>query len=267
MKISLLQAEITLGDFAENKRHVQALLQKALREAPDVVVLPEMWNIGFFPKPLGAYADLDGKVCRAFLSALAKEHAVNIVGGSAAVNQDGAMKNTSYIFDRAGNCIASYSKAHLFSPTKEDQFFQHGDEIITFPLDGVRCGIAICYDLRFPEFIRALALRRIDILFVVAAWPVERLPHWRLLNAARAVENQIFVAAVNGVGTFKNFHLGGDSLLIDPWGNILQEAAAAETVASAVFDLGSLKEIRSRMHIMRDRRPALYRDAARYFQF
>jgi predicted amidohydrolase len=259
MKISLLQAKISLGCLEENRQSVRRLLEAAMPDAPDVAVLPEMWSVGFFPKPLSGYADEDGSQTREFLGGLAKEYSVNIVGGSVAVKCGDAIANTSYIFDRRGSAIASYEKIHLFSPTKENKFFKNGKKITSFTLDGVKCGIAICYDIRFPELIRKLALDGIDVLFVPAAWPVERLPHWQLLNTARAVENQIFVAAVNGAGSFKKFHLGGNSLLIDPWGKILNQADGSESIITADFDLSILKDIRSNMNIMHDRQPQLYK--------
>lgn len=255
MKISLLQTRIALGDFTANKYAVTNLLQTAMRESPDVIVLPEMWNIGFFPRPLNEYADDHGQQVRTFLSGLAEKYSVNIVGGSAAVQKNGNFFNTAYIFDRLGNNIAEYSKIHLFSPTKEDKFFQHGSQLATFELDDVKCGIALCYDIRFPEQIRRLALQKIDILFLPAAWPVERLTHWQILNTARAIENQIFVAAANGVGTFNKFQLGGSSLLIDPWGQILNQADDSETIVSANFKLAVLQDIRAHMNIMQDRQP------------
>lgn len=255
MKISLLQPQISLGDFIKNKQTIIKLFEIALCESPDVIALPEMWNIGFFPHPLKHFADKDGhEVCH-FLSSLAKKYGVNLVGGSVAIRRGEDYFNTSFVFDRHGKKIAAYDKIHLFSPAHENTFFQHGSQLTSFKLDGINCGLAICYDLRFPEQIRRLALQNIDILFLPAAWPVERLAHWQILNTARAIENQIFVAAINGVGTFQHFQLGGHSLLIDPWGKILRQATAEETMITADCNLDILREIRQQISIMQDRQP------------
>ena len=134
-----------------------------------------------------------------------------------------------------------------------------GDTITAFSLDGVKCGLIICYDLRFPECSRCLALEGMEVLFLPAAWPTVRLAHWQLLTSARAVENQVFVAAANGSGTFANgIELGGHSALIDPWGKRLAEAGKGEEILAADFDLAERANIKASMDVLADRRPELY---------
>ncbi|MBP2632796.1 MAG: putative carbon-nitrogen hydrolase family protein [Firmicutes bacterium] len=259
MKLSLLQIEIVLGDFEKNKASVLAAAEKAMQEQPDILALPEMWNVGFFPKPIIDFADQDGQETRAFLSALAKQYNINIVGGSIASRIDKQIYNTNYTFNRQGKEISTYNKIHLFSPSKENQVFSAGNQLSIFTLDGVKCAVIICYDIRFCELARMLALEGIDILFVPAAWPVERLMHWQILNQARAIENQVFLAAINGAGSFKNFHLGGNSMLIDPWGNILAQADEKESIVSVTIHLDVLKDIRSTINVFNDRKSDLYK--------
>lgn len=259
MKLSLLQINIILGDFEKNKASVTIAIEKAMEEKPDILALPEMWNIGFFPKPIINFADHDGQETRTFLSALARQHKVNIVGGSIANRIGKNLYNTNYTFNRQGKVISTYNKIHLFSLSKENQVFSAGDKLSIFTLDGIKCAVIICYDVRFCELVRMLALEGIDILFVPAAWPVERLMHWQILNQARAIENQIFVAAINGAGSFKNFHLAGNSMLIDPWGNVLNQADEDQTIVSAAINLDILKEIRSTMNVFNDRKVNLYK--------
>lgn len=259
MKLSLLQIEIVLGDFEKNKVSVLTAAEKAMQENPDVLALPEMWNVGFFPKPIVDFADHNGQETRAFLSALAKQYKVNIVGGSIANRIGNKLYNTNYTFDRQGKEISTYNKIHLFSPSKEDQVFSAGNQFSIFTLDGVKCAVIICYDVRFCELVRLLALKGIDLLFIPAAWPIERLLHWQILNQARAIENQIFVAAINGAGSFKTFHLAGNSMLIDPWGNILERADEKESIVSATIHLDVLKDIRSTINVFNDRKTDLYK--------
>ncbi len=172
-----------------------------MQEKPDVLVLPETWNTGFFPaQDLANLADDDGRRVKAELGALAGELGVNLVAGSVANRRGSRVYNTSYIFDRQGCCIASYDKTHLFTPMHEDAAFACGNRLCSFPLDGVSCGIITCYDIRFPELTRSLALRGLDVLFVVAQWPDVRIGHLNCLAQARAIENQMFVAVCNSCG-------------------------------------------------------------------
>ena len=120
-----------------------------------------------------------------------------MAGSVANVKGDGVY-NTAYIFNREGSCIAEYDKTHLFTPMGEQDFFELGDHTVNFELDGVACAMVICYDIRFPELIRTLTLRGVDVLFVAAQWPRLRKGHWQVLNRVRAIENQCFVVAVNG---------------------------------------------------------------------
>lgn len=258
LKISLLQMNIKLGDFEANKQTLLRLFKDALLKQPDVILLPEMWNIGFYPKPVSEYADPDGTETRKLLSRLARENRVNIVGGSIANRIGQHVYNTSYVFDRDGTLISTYHKIHLFSPENEDKDFTPGDAITTYMLDGIKCATVICYDLRFCELLRLLALEQVSVLFIPAAWPSKRLMHWQTLNRARAIENQLFIVANNGSGMLGTFHLGGNSLIIDPWGEILAQAGEEECILHARLKLGILQQIRQNMNVFADRKPNIY---------
>lgn len=259
MKISVLQMPVAIGDREKNTATLRRMLKTAMKDAPDVVVLPELWDVGFFPRPLEEYLDDGGNAAQALLSSLAKEYGVNIVGGSVAVRAEGAAENRCYVFDRNGGLVTSYDKTHLFSPAKEDRFFRKGDHAAVFPLDGVTCGAMICYDLRFPELCRRLSLKDVAVVFLPAAWPTARIEHWRVLSRARAIENQIFFVAVNGSGAFANgMPLGGRSAIIDPWGERLAEADDGEAILTAELDFSVRDEIKRTIDEFHDRRPELY---------
>lgn len=259
MKVSMIQMDMLLGDPAYNFSHAEELVRKAAKEKPDVITLPETWNVGFFPKEnLAALADQNGENVKKQFSSLAKEYNVNIIAGSVANCKDNKVYNTSYTFDRQGICIASYDKTHLFTPMGEDDYFATGDSITTFTLDGIRCGILICYDIRFLEIVRCVALTNIDVLFVVAQWPEARAHHWNILNTARAIENQMFVCCTNSCGTAEETKYGGHSAIINPWGDIVTCADNQETILTGELDLSIVHEIRSSINIYRDRRPKLY---------
>ncbi len=261
MRVTCIQMDMAFAAPQENFTHAEALLcQAVISEHPDTVVLPETWNTGFFPKEnLPQYADDNGAQTKSVFSALAKEFNVNIVAGSVANRRADSIYNTAYVFDRTGACVAEYDKTHLFSPMQEDHFFNKGDHLCRFTLDGVQCGILICYDIRFPELTRTLTVDGLDILFLVSQWPTARLAHLQLLTAARAVENQMFTVCCNSCGTAGETVYAGGSQIVDPWGTILARAEANEQLLTADLDLSIIDNIRNSIHVFRDRRPELYR--------
>lgn len=260
MKAACLQMNMALGRLEENFAHAARLIEQAMKENPDVLVLPETWNTGFFPREgLEQMCDQDGQQTKEIVGALAKKHCVNIVAGSVSNLRGGKVYNTAMVFDRTGELIATYDKTHLFTPMREEDFYTPGDRLCRFTLDGVACGIVICYDLRFPELIRSLCVPGLDMLFVVSQWPKERISHLQSLAAARAIENQMFVVCCNSCGKAGDMVYGGNSALIDPWGKALALAGESEQILSAELDLGILQQIRSSINVFHDRRPELYR--------
>lgn len=259
MNISCLQMDMRLGGNAYNYAHAEELIRKAVgRDAPDTVVLPETWNTGYFPEDLAAHADHNGEKTKRVFSALAKELNVNIVCGSVANQREDGFYNTAYVFDHAGVCIAEYDKTHLFTYAREHEHFQPGSRTCRFQLDGVDCGLIICYDLRFPELIRTLTLQGVDLLFVVAQWPDKRTMHLETLARARAIENQMFLALCNSVGAAGNTRCGGHSAIIDPWGEYLAIAGEQEEIISGQADFSVIAGIRNSINVFQDRRPELY---------
>ena len=259
MKVSCLQMNMVFCQPEENFRLAEELIAKAMEEAPDVLVLPETWNTGFYPKEnLAALCDRDGARVKAEIGALAAKYRVNIVAGSVSNLRDGKVYNTAMVFDREGNCVASYDKTHLFTPMGEDDYFAKGDHLCRFQLDGVECGLIICYDLRFSELTRVLALQGMEMLFVVSQWPDVRIPHLRALCTARAIENQCFVVNCNGCGTAGSTHYGGHSAIYDPLGVVLTQAGSGEEAIAADCDLSTVTAIRKAIPVFQDRRPELY---------
>ena len=260
MKIACVQMDVTLGMPEENFAKAARLIEEAMEGAPDIVVLPETWNTGFFPKEgLSELSDRDCARVKAEIGALARKFRVNIVAGSVANVRDGKVYNTACVFDREGSCIGSYDKTHLFTPMGEEQYFAKGDHLCRFTLDGVRCGILICYDLRFPELSRSLALQGLDMLFVVSQWPKARIPHLQTLTAARAIENQVFLVCCNACGTAGDTRFGGSSCILDPLGNPIARAGETEQILTGECDLQIVTSIRGSIPVFRDRRPELYR--------
>ena len=258
MRISLVQFSIVPGDREANFEQVRRHVQAAAADGADIAVLSELWDVSFYPPDVFEKADEEGAQARAFLQDLAKACNVHIVGGSIARRHEGKLYNTTYIIRRDGTLVSSYDKCHLFTPGKEDKAFTAGKELNVFSLDGVTMASIICYDVRFGEWVRMAALAGAKVLFVPAAWPEVRLEHWRLLNRARAIENQLFVAAVNSCGVCGSLQFGGHSLLADPQGKVLIEGGGVDAVLTETIDLSVVDDIRSRINVFRDRRPELY---------
>lgn len=159
LKVSCIQMDMPLGDPEKSYALADELIREAMKESPDVLVLPETWNVGFYPHmDLEAQSDHNLEIVKARIGGLAKELHVNIVAGSVSNVRDGLIYNTATVFDREGNLVAEYDKTHLFSPMKEDKRFTKGSRLCRFQLDGIDCAIIICYDIRFPELIRSLTV-------------------------------------------------------------------------------------------------------------
>ncbi len=254
--IALLQMNAHINDVAYNFTHAEELIHQAMANPlrPDILVLPETWNTGFAPSDeVRQFADVDGTQTQTLLSRLAKQYEVNIVGGSISTLEDEKMYNTTYVYNRDGDLIHTYHKIHAFSPAHENDFYSTGEDVHYFELDGIYCSSMICYDIRFPELARTMALHGIQLLFVPAQWPAKRLEHWQLLNKARAVENQMFLCAVNASG-----ESAGHSLLLDPWGQELLHLSDQEEIQVGTIDTTVINDIRESINVFRDRKPSAY---------
>ncbi|OGX68726.1 MAG: nitrilase [Paenibacillus sp. RIFOXYA1_FULL_44_5] len=260
LNFALLQMDVQAGNPQENYLKVQSMLQKAVSAdpIPDVIVLPEMWNTGYALQSIHDTADQDGNETMLMLADFARKHRIYIHGGSVAVKKNGRIYNTSFGFDPEGLQIMEYSKIHLFGLMDEPKYLDAGDKLGIFPFNGIQAGTIICYDLRFPELTRSLAALGAQILFVPAEWPNPRLHHWRTLLQARAIENQMYVVAVNRMGQSDNTVFFGHSMVIDPWGEIIAEADEQEQVLTASISLDKVQEARSRIPVWQDRKPELY---------
>ena len=260
MKISCIQMDMEFCNPTENYLKAEKLIEESIKDSPDVIVLPEMWNTGFFPHDnLAELSDNNGEKTKKAIGLLAGKFGVNIVAGSVANVKNGEVYNTAYIFSRTGECVAEYDKTHLFTPMHEDDSFRKGNRLCSFTLDGNKCGIIICYDVRFPELTRSLCVDGLDFLFVVAQWPNVRIPHLETLTRARAIENQMFVVCCNSCGKVGDTVYGGHSAIIDPWGEVLCNAGENEEAISADCDTSVLKNIRETINVFSDRRPELYK--------
>ncbi|MFD0586966.1 carbon-nitrogen family hydrolase [Paenibacillus sp. GCM10027627] len=261
LRIALLQMHIEAGKPEVNKAKLKAMLEQSIVSEggkPDVIVLPEMWNTGYALTEIRQLADRNGEETRALLSDFSKTNGVSIVGGSIAETKTDGVYNTIYAFDREGKEIGNYSKIHLFRLMDEEKYLKAGDKPGGLQIEGEQAGMMICYDIRFPELARTLALQGAKMLFVPAEWPNPRLHHWRTLLTARAIENQMYVIACNRMGQSCETTFFGHSLIIDPWGEVVAEAGEEETILYGEIDLELVEQVRSKIPVFEDRRPGLY---------
>jgi len=258
LKISVIQMDVALGEPDINLKRMEKLVREAAQSKPDVIVLPETWNTGYFPLNITEQAISSGKRAGEKMSELAGDLQIYLVGGSISEVYNEQLVNTAKVFNRVGLEIASYQKIHLFSPGEENKFYTEGNKVVTFDIEGHRCGIIICYDLRFPELIRRLALDGVEMLFIPAEWPHPRLEHWRILQKARAIENQIFVIGCNGVGLGNGVKFCGHSSVISPWGEVMKEAEEEEGIFQVELNTEVISEVRKRIPVFVDRRYSYY---------
>lgn len=257
MKLALVQGEFKFGNIEENYTRASAYIKKAKESGAETILLPEMWNTYFSKEDMSVKSDREGQRTKKFLSGLALDLNVNIIGGSIAEARGGSYYNTSYAFAKDGSLLGQYSKAHLYKAAGEDKYFSQGNEICTFNLDGIRCGLCICHDISFPEYIRLYALEGVEVLFVPTGWPEEGIEKWLSLTRARAIENQMIVACCNssGLGSFK---FPGRSLVAGPGGIDLLDLGESSCLGLVEVDTGITQDEKTKANLLLERRLDLY---------
>jgi deaminated glutathione amidase len=257
-------------DKAANLQVADLLVRRAAADGARLVVLPEKWSV------LGRGADLregaeplDGPAVTWARDA-ARELGIDLVAGSVSerVAGDDKLRNTSLHIGPDGEIKATYRKMHMFDVEvdgtvyRESEHEAPGDDVVlSTTADGVELGLTVCYDIRFPELYRILAVRGARVVTIPAAFTVPTTrDHWEVLVRARAIEDQCFVIAANQVGTHvEGLASGGRSMIVDPWGLVQAQAADAQTVITADLDLDAQAAIRTRLPSLANRRPAAYR--------
>jgi omega-amidase len=255
IKAAGLQFTIALGDIDANLSHVTATLRRLAQEGVELAVLPEMWSCGFAYRELNALARRTPELV-ARLGELSRELSLVIVGSLPEAHGEKVF-NTAYVLDR-GTVAGSYRKLHLFSLMGEDRALDAGDSVLVADTSVGRIGVMICYDLRFPELARKLALEGAEIIAVPGEWPKPREEHWRTLLKARAIENQLFVIAANTCGVVGKLDFFGQSLIIGPKGEILAEAGYQSSEPAALLDPLEMERWRESITCFKDRRPDCY---------
>ncbi|MFZ7113396.1 MAG: carbon-nitrogen family hydrolase [Desulfatiglandales bacterium] len=252
MRIASVQMEVGDRSKAENLAHAEGLLSRAA--GADLILLPEVWNIGYFS--FDRYREEsetpDGETASR-MSAMARRLGAYLYAGSWIIRSGDAFYNTGFLFDRTGEVIAQYRKIHLFGyGSREQEILHPGKEIVTVKTDLGTLGLTTCYDLRFPELFRKMQARGAEIFLVVSGWPYPRLEHWLLFNRVRALENLAFLASANGVGINRGVRLCGHSMVVDPWGIVVAGGGDEEDIVRADIDVGKVSRVRKEFPSLQD---------------
>ncbi|WP_409275344.1 carbon-nitrogen family hydrolase [Neobacillus sp. SCS-31] len=260
LKIAIAQMDIAYGNPEENYAIADRMISEAAKGNPDFVVLPELWTTGYDLERLDEISDAQAAESIAFLGKKAAENKVNLIGGSVANRTGAGVENTMLVVSKEGSLVHTYSKLHLFQLMNEHHYFIPGTGTANFELNGRMLAGFVCYDIRFPEWLRKHVSKGAEAIFVVAEWPKPRVAHWHSLLIARAIENQCYVIACNRAGSDPKNVFAGHSMIIDPWGEILAEAGEGEEILTAEIDFEKVKEVRGIIPVFEDRRPEHYRE-------
>jgi predicted amidohydrolase len=249
-------------DRAASRSKAADFVGRAASDGASVIALPEMWNCPYANKYFREYAEpADGETV-AFMSALAKEHNVYLVGGSIPELDAGKLYNTCFIFGKDGSQVGRFRKMHMFDVDieggvafKESATLTAGEDLTVVDTEYGKIGVAICYDLRFPEMFRAMADAGAHIVVVPASFSLETgEAHWDIIMKARAVDEQIYVAACSPArDADAPYQAFGHSCVADPWGRFVAYAGTGETVVSGVVDLDYIERVRGQIPVRNQR--------------
>lgn len=267
MKIALIQMKVGM-DKEENLQKARDLVLQAGEQGARIAVLPEMFCCPyaneFFPK----FAEPVGGRIYSELSRMARDADLTLVGGSFPEEEDGKLYNASFVFARDGSQRARHCKAHLFDIDveggqhfHESEVFTPGDQFTVFRTAGHTFGLAVCFDIRFPELFRSMALAGAEAVFVPAAFNMTTGPmHWELSFRMRAVDNQLFTFGAAPARQEDGVYVSwAHSIACDPWGTVLCDAGTDECVTLADIDLDEVGRVRKQLPLLSARRPELYR--------
>lgn len=268
LRIALVQFKGGINK-TENVQRACDFIRRAVKDhSPKVVALPECFNSPYGTKYFEEYAEIipTGETsCR--LSEIAKELGVYIVGGTIPERADNKIYNTCTIWSPTGNLINTYRKVHLFDIDvkggirfKESDVLSAGDSLTVIEIDGIKIGLGICYDIRFEELARIYRNKGCEVLLYPGAFNMTTGPmHWELLARARANDNQLYVATISPARDVNAGYVAwGHSMIVDPWGKIVQSATEDEGIVAAELDLNLVSQVRQQIPVGMQRRHDLY---------
>lgn len=267
IKIGVCQMQVG-HDKAENLCRAEKMIQAAANQGAEMVVLPEMFNAPYQMNLLPAYAEKEGEESTQFLSRMARQYQVLLIGGTLPEKEGDYIYNSCFVYDRDGSRLARYRKMHLFDIDipgeiycKESEVLSPGNELALIKTAHTTLAILICYDIRFPELARIATLKGAEILIVPAAFNTTTGPkHWEILMRARALDNQVFlVAASPAYNPDSSYPCWGHSMLVDPWGKVLAECDSEENLLISSVEPSRIQQVRKQIPVMTQRRTELYK--------
>nr|WP_302597001.1 nitrilase-related carbon-nitrogen hydrolase [uncultured Cellulosilyticum sp.] len=252
IKVCAVQMASRAGEVGYNLQKAKELILEAKSQGAELVLLPELFDVGYDLEVVKHLA-YETEATLGVLKDLCKSLEIYLIAGVYENTSEGKF-NTAYVIDSTGCEIAKYRKNKLFCLSIENEIFTPGEELCTVEIKGIKFGIMICYDIRFPELGRRYIDKGCEALAVVSAFPFPRVEHWKTLLKARAIENQLYVIASNRVGKNATFWFHGRSCIIDPWGTMLQEANETdETFAMATITKEKVSTVRNLLPSLKDR--------------
>lgn len=266
MKIAQIQMKV-VSDKNKNINRAVGYIEDAAKNGADLIMLPEMFSCPYETQQFPIYAEEDGGSTWKILSDSAKANHIYLIAGSIAERYDDRTYNTSYVFDRDGSQIAKHRKMHLFDiDIKNGQYFKEsdtlsaGNEVTCFDTEFGRFGLMICFDIRFTELSRLMALDGAVAVFVPAAFNMTTGPaHWQLLFRARALDNQAYYIGTSSARDMSSsYHSYGSSIITSPWGDVISKADEKEQIIYSTIDLKKVEEIREQLPILKSRRRDIY---------
>lgn len=260
MRIFSIQFSPSSGDIINNITRICDFVGHASSAGADLVVFPEMSDTGYDMSVITKKASTWDDKPLSLIQECSAKSKVNVVVGLSERVDDGIF-NSIAILDRSGELIGRHRKTHLITaePICEQNFMKFGSSNTVVDIEGIKFGVITCYEVRFPEISRKLTLEGVSGIIIPSAWPLVRLPHWRNLVQARAIENQIFVIACNRIGHDGNIPFAGNSMIVDPYGVVLSSGSEIfEDVLEANLKISRIAEVRSLIKMHQDRRPELY---------
>lgn len=266
MKLGIVQALVDSSKQV-NLARAEDNIRRAARAGADLVILGEMFNCPYYNAAFVKNAEPREGESVARLSGAAAQNGVYLVGGSIPLGEDGRIYNASFVFDRAGQVIAVHRKVHLFDIAvdggqvfRESATFTAGDQVTLFDTEFGKMGLCICFDFRFPELARIMALEGAQCIFVPAAFNMTTGPaHWELMFRQRAVDNQLFTVGAAPARSYEGYVSYGNSMVVSPWGDVLYRAGAEEALEVVEIDLGQIDSIRRQLPLLSARRTDVYR--------
>lgn len=256
MRVAAIQMDLAWEQPERNFAHAAQRIAEAAGQGATLVALPEMFATGF-SMAAAARAEPAGGPTERFLADQARQHGIHVVA-TAAILQDGRPQNAALHLGPDGRLQTLQPKIHPFSLAGEDRHFAPGSTLAVTPVEDLQLGLAVCYDLRFPELFRALAFRGATLLVVPANWPKTRVAAWSHLLVSRAIENQCFVIGVNRVGAGGGLEYDGCSAIIDPMGSVLATARGEERILCVDLESGFLRSTRGEFPFLEDAREDLF---------